>query len=77
LRQHYEINGQTAWSLKEKAERFRIILVSQLPDAEVRTMGMIPAATPEQALDLALGMLPEEYSAYLIPEGGVVLPVLD
>ncbi|GFO68942.1 hypothetical protein GMLC_25210 [Geomonas limicola] len=76
LRKHYEINGQTAWSLKEKAERFRIILVSQLPDAEVRTMGMIPAAAPHAALELAFSMLPADYSAYLIPEGGVVLPVL-
>jgi lactate racemase len=75
LRQHYEINGQTAWSLKEKAERFRIVLVSQLPPAEVRVMGMIPAQTPQLALDLALPLLPEGFSAYLIPEGGTVLPV--
>ncbi|GFO59788.1 hypothetical protein GMST_21130 [Geomonas silvestris] len=76
LRKHYEINGQTAWSLKEKAERFRVILVSQLPDEEVRTMGMIPAPTPQEALAMAVGMLPEDYTAYLIPEGGVVLPVM-
>jgi lactate racemase len=77
LRKRYEINGQTAWSVKEKAERFRIVLVSQLPPAEVRTMGMIPAASPQEALDLALPLLPGGFTAYLIPEGGTVLPVLE
>lgn len=76
LRKRYEINGQTAWSVKEKAERFRIVLVSVLPDEEVRTMGMIPAATLEAALDVARPMLPEQYKAYVIPAGGTVLPVL-
>ena len=75
LRRRYEINGQTAWSLKEKAERFRVVLVSRLAPEEVATMGMIPAQTLQQALDLALPMLPEDFSAYLIPEGGNVLPV--
>ncbi|HJV35683.1 MAG TPA: hypothetical protein VJ604_11470, partial [Geomonas sp.] len=76
LRKRYEINGQTAWAVKEKAERFRIYLVSQLPPKEVETMGMIPAQTPQQALELALPELPKNFTAYLIPEGGVLLPVV-
>lgn len=76
LRKHYEINGQTAYSLLQKALRFRIILVSHLPDEEVRTMGMTPAADLYAALELAEELLPEEYAAYIIPEGGTVLPVL-
>ena len=76
LRKRYEINGQTAWSVKEKAQRFRIVLVSQLPASEVQTMGMIPARTPQEALELALPLLPDGFTAYLIPEGGTVLPVL-
>jgi nickel-dependent lactate racemase len=75
LRARYEINGQTAWSLKEKALRFRIVLVSLLAPEEVTTMGMIPAQTLQQAFELARPMLPENFSAYLIPEGGSVLPV--
>ena len=76
LRKRYEINGQTAWSVKEKAERFRIVLVSQLPPEEVETMGMLPAQTLEQAYQLASHMLPDDFRAYLIPEGGIVLPVV-
>jgi nickel-dependent lactate racemase len=76
LRVRYEINGQTAWSVKEKAERFRIVLVSRLAPAEVSGMGMIPAQTLRHALDQALPLLPEGFTAYVIPEGGTVLPVL-
>jgi len=76
LRKRYEINGQTAWSVKEKAERFRIVLVSQLPAQEVEAMGMLPARTLQQALELALPLLPPDFGAYVIPEGGIVLPVV-
>lgn len=76
LRSHYEINGQTAYSLLQKALRFRIILVSTLPPEEVRTMQMAAAGTLGQAMQLAMEMLPENFTAYVVPEGGTVLPVL-
>jgi nickel-dependent lactate racemase len=75
LRSHYEINGQTAYSLLQKAQRFRIVLVSGLPPEEVRTMGMVPARTLDEAMAQVAGMLPEDFKAYVIPEGGTVLPV--
>src|SRR5438067_559196 len=50
LRDSYEVNGQTAWSLLTKAERFRVHLVSSLPDDDVRLMHMRPARTIEEAL---------------------------
>lgn len=77
LRARYEINGQTAYALLDKAIRFRIILVSELPPEEVRTMSMIPAGSLDEALALAEEMLPVEYSAYIIPEAGTVLPVVN
>ncbi len=75
LREQYEINGQTAFSLLQKAQRFRIILVSQFPAAQAEEMGMIPARTVDEAVTLALGMLPAEWRWYLMPEAGSVLPV--
>lgn len=76
LRQHYEINGQTAYATLQKAQRFRVILVSDLPPEEVRTMQMTPAPSLDAALALAEQMLPHDYTAYVIPEGGTVLPVV-
>ena len=75
LRKQYEINGQTAYSLLQKTLRFRIILVSTFPTQQVEEMGMIPARTLDDAMELADGMLPDEWRCYLLPEAGSVLPV--
>jgi nickel-dependent lactate racemase len=74
LRDRYEINGQTAYSLLQKAQRFQIILVSSLPPQQVSKTGLIPATSLEQALTLAQPLLPPDWQAYIIPEAGSVLP---
>jgi nickel-dependent lactate racemase len=76
LRAVYEINGQTAYSLLQKAQRFRIILVSQFPPPQVEQMGMIPAQSLDHAMALAASELPEGWRCYLMPEAGSVLPVM-
>ena len=75
LRERYEINGQTAYSTLQKAQRFRIILVSEFSAGQVEEMGMIPARTLEQAIQIAEGLLPKDWKGYVMPEGGSVLPV--
>jgi nickel-dependent lactate racemase len=75
LREHYEINGQTAYSTLQKAQRFKIILVSQFPEQQVVEIGMIPARTLEGAMNLTIPMMPSDWRAYLMPEAGSVLPV--
>jgi nickel-dependent lactate racemase len=72
LSEAYEVNGQTAWSLLTKAERFRIHLVSKLPDEEVRRMRMSPARSIEDALSNT----PPNATGYLMPRGSSSLPVL-
>jgi nickel-dependent lactate racemase len=76
LRRKYEINGQTAYSVRQKCERFRIILVSDLPPNEVESMGMEPAASLHGAIEKAETFLPKEYCCYVLPDGGSVLPVM-
>jgi nickel-dependent lactate racemase len=75
LRSHYEINGQTAYSLLQKAQRFRVILVSQFPPQQVEAMGMLPVQTLDEAMTLAAPLLPGDWRCYLMPEAGSVLPV--
>lgn len=72
LQEHYEVNGQTAWALLTKAERFRVQLVSKLPDDEVRRMRMIPA----RSIDEALANSPASETGYLMPRGAALLPTL-
>jgi nickel-dependent lactate racemase len=76
LRRHYEINGQTAYSTRLKAERYRIILLSEFSEQETRGMGMEKAADLEEALRMAYAQLPAEAKVVVIPDGGTVLPVL-
>ena len=76
LREQYEINGQTAYSMLMKAQRFRIILVSRFPEQQVESMGMLPAQSLDQAIAIAETMLPPDWRAMVIPEGGSVLPVV-
>jgi nickel-dependent lactate racemase len=75
LREAYEINGQTAFSILQKALRFRIILVSEFPGQQVVEMGMQPAGALDEALQMAERLLPPDWTALVMPEGGSVLPV--
>ncbi|HKS29722.1 MAG TPA: nickel-dependent lactate racemase [Pyrinomonadaceae bacterium] len=70
LRQGYEVNGQTAWSLMVKAEKFRVQLVSRLAEGDVRRMRMSPARSLEEALAKVGG----EPEGYIMPRGSAVLP---
>ncbi|HYO91160.1 MAG TPA: hypothetical protein VEQ40_05970, partial [Pyrinomonadaceae bacterium] len=72
LRERYEVNGQTAWSLLLKAERFRVLLVSSLADEDVRRMCMIPART----LAEALAQVDSRAEGYILPRGAALLPVV-
>lgn len=68
LRREYEVNGQTAWALLTKAERYRVCLISQLPDDQVKQMRM----TPVRSLAEAIGDAGHE--GFIMPRGAAVLP---
>ena len=71
LRDKYEVNGQTAWSLLTKAERFRIHLISDLPDSEVKLMRL----TPANSFDEVLGSLRGKAEGFIMPRGAALLPI--
>ncbi|BCA80729.1 nickel-dependent lactate racemase [Desulfuromonas sp. AOP6] len=75
LRQHYEINGQTAYATLLKARKFRLILISELGSEETCQMGMEKAADLDEALRMAYKGLNENPRTVVIPDGGSVLPV--
>ena len=70
LRDHYEVNGQTAWSLLEKTERFNIYLISELAEQDVHYMRMRPFSNLSEALQ-KIGPFK---SGYLMPRGAAILP---
>jgi len=68
----YEVNGQTAWALLTKAERFRVHLVSSLDEEDVKHMRLHPARTLEEALARTNQRAP----AYILPRGAALMPVV-
>jgi lactate racemase len=72
LRHAYEVNGQTAWSLLTKAERYRIQLVSELPEEDVRHMRMTPARSLSEALD----SLDRQDEGFIMQRGAALMPLL-
>jgi lactate racemase len=76
LIQDYKINGHTALSLKTKAEKAKIVLLSFLPDNIVRRCGMIPAHNSQQALEIAQSFLSESSVGAILPKAYAQVPVL-
>jgi nickel-dependent lactate racemase len=71
LRKAYEVNGQTAWALLTKAERFSIHIVTTLEEDDVRRMRMIPTRSIEEALSNIRADSP----GYVMPRGAALLPI--
>jgi lactate racemase len=71
LRDGYEVNGQTAWALLTKAERFRVHMVTKLPDDDVRRMRMIPSRSMAEAVSTVSA----NATGYILPRGAALLPV--
>jgi len=65
----YEVNGQTAWALLTKAERYRVCLVSELPSDDVKRMRMVPVQSIAEALEEA-----GSGEGFIMPRGAAVLP---
>jgi nickel-dependent lactate racemase len=72
LREHYEVSGQTAWSLLVKAEKFRVHLVSKLGEEDVRQMRLIPS----RSVDEALARVDQNGQGYIMPRASAHLPVV-
>jgi lactate racemase len=70
LRDSYEVNGQTAWALLTKTERFRVQVVSDLSEEQTRAMRMTKVASIEEAMR----NLSPNATGYIMPRGAALLP---
>jgi lactate racemase len=64
LSESYQVNGQTAWSLLKKTERFNIVLISDLPENEARKMNLKTARNLDEATAKIKGK-----RGYILPFG--------
>ena len=70
LRDAYEVNGQTAWALLTKTERFRVHIVTDLPGEQTQAMRMIKSRSIEEAL----AQVSPDARGYILPRGAALLP---
>lgn len=69
LRESYQVNGQTAWSLLKKTERFDVRIVTTLPAEATEKMRMVSM----QSLDRAMKKAAKEKAGYILPFGAKTL----
>ena len=65
----YQVNGQTAWSLLRKAERFNVQIVTSLTEDETRPMRLHKARSLEETLN----DLDKTTKGYILPFGAKFL----
>ncbi len=78
LHADFEMPGFISLRTASICRKSPVILISSLPDEVVKSVKMIPAHTPEEALQLAsqiLGHEPE--SVYIMPHGGSTFPIVN
>ena len=72
----YAMNAHTALAVREKAARFRIILVSSLDPDSVRLMGIEPAISLQAAIDRAREYQPGPQAVVILPNASLTVPVV-
>lgn len=68
LCEKYQVNGQTAWSLLRKAERFNVRILTSLPENETRLMRLKKARSIEEIFSFDL-----RTKGYILPFGAKFL----
>ena len=71
LREHYEVNGQTAWALLTKTEKFRVHLVTNLSEPDVRRMRMVHT----QSIESVMTQISPSATGYIMPRGAALMPI--
>lgn len=70
----FELGGHKASVIARTAQKCDIYLVSKIPDETVRKMFLLPAKTPQEALDAALKKAGSGATVLISPYGGMTLP---
>jgi len=65
LSEKYQVYGQTAWSLLTLAEKYRVIMISELPEEITRRLRMQTA----RSLTDALSQINPDSKGYIVPYG--------
>jgi len=73
----FKINGQTALSLRERAEKVNILLISELEADVVRRTGMTPCSSWENALQILNADLKHYKTGFVMPQAATTVPIAE
>ncbi|GAP10838.1 uncharacterized conserved protein [Bellilinea caldifistulae] len=70
----FQIGAHKAYQIALQVKRNHLILVSEMPHELVRKFFITPANSIEQAIEIAQNLLPEKFSAVILPHATALLP---
>ena len=76
LQKKFVLGGHKAYAIARAVKEIEIILISSLPDNEVRKLFFIPMENVSQALNYVKDKYGENFQAYILPSGNTVVPQL-
>ena len=74
LQKKFVLGGHKAYAIARAVKEIEIILISSLPDNEVRKLFFIPMENVSQALNYVKDKYGENFQAYILPSGNTVVP---
>ncbi|MCF7936491.1 MAG: nickel-dependent lactate racemase [Synergistales bacterium] len=77
FRADFQFGAHKLYFLGRIARQADILLLSQLDERETAAIFMRKAETPEEAMAFVADKHGDDYTAYVIPQGGIVLPLVD
>ncbi len=75
LKNHCTIGGLMGFGIALWAERYKIVLYSSLKPDLVEKTGILPARSPQEALDRGLDLAGDSPDIVLMPHGSVTFPI--
>lgn len=77
VKSDFQLGGHKAAAIAMVLENAKVVLVSELPDEQVRAAFLEPAGSAQEALDRALEAYGEDATVLVMPYGGSTLPVAE
>ena len=74
MQKKFVLGGHKAYAIARAVKEIEIILISSLPDNEVRKLFFIPMENVSQALNYVKDKYGENFQAYILPSGNTVVP---
>lgn len=76
LKDNYDIASFEGYTVSLWEENVDFVVISSIDDKEIKSMGLIPAHSMDEALEYAYQKLGKNPQAYIMPHGSTTFPVL-